>query len=119
MLQAELFRTVFTRWNLAYLDRVPDERAFIGKSALILFLLSRFADDWRNTAALREACSILGDGAGMAHADHPDFAFETRILRHLLWFGLVERLRADNDDWRTPRLWRKTALFDRFVRFEP
>lgn len=66
---------------------------------------------------MRESCSVRGDGQRMAHTDHPDFAFEARILHHLLWFGLVERLRADNDDWQAPRLWRKTDLFKRFLRF--
>ena len=41
--------------------------------------------------------------------------FAWRVLRPLLWFGLVE-CRADGEDLEDAS-WRKCALFDRFLRF--
>ena len=44
-------------------------------------------------------------------------AMEARILRPLVWFGLLEsRTRAKSAVDR--RLYRKTPLFDRFVKFD-
>ena len=51
--------------------------------------------------------------------DYPEFAFSGRILRYLVWFGMMEM--------RPPRImnkraihreYRKTALYDRFLRFD-
>jgi hypothetical protein len=48
----------------------------------------------------------------------PIAAFEARVLRYLCWFGLMEEARpAASDDWRQPRLYRKTTLYDRMLRF--
>lgn len=50
--------------------------------------------------------------------DTPWRAFEARVLRYLCWFGLIEKKQAAaNDDWRHPRLYRKTVLYDRILRF--
>ena len=52
------------------------------------------------------------------YLDLPVAAFDARVLRYLCWFGLMERATpAANDDWRQPRLYRKTALFERMLRF--
>ena len=47
-------------------------------------------------------------------------AMEARVLRPLLWFGLLEHRRDAHPD---PRyggrdFYRKSALFDRFLRFD-
>jgi hypothetical protein len=48
----------------------------------------------------------------------PVAAFEARVLRYLCWFGLMEQSRpAANDDWRQPRLYRKTMLYERMLQF--
>ena len=45
---------------------------------------------------------------------------EGRILRPLWWFGLLERKEGERepDHYVTPRFYRKTALFDRFLSFD-
>jgi hypothetical protein len=47
-------------------------------------------------------------------------AMEARILRPLLWFGLLEHLHEapPGDRYGGRHLFRKSALFDRFVQFD-
>ena len=44
--------------------------------------------------------------------------FVLRLLRPLRWFGLVE-CRGEDATRTGHGEWRKTALFDRFVQFDP
>ena len=60
------------------------------------------------------------DEAMAAVRDFPAFAFEARVLRPLMWFGLLEQhspghsrpLRGERP------LYRKAPLFDRFLTFD-
>ena len=45
------------------------------------------------------------------------FAMETRILRPLLWFGLLESEPKARTGFAVPHLYRKAPLFDHFVKF--
>ncbi len=48
----------------------------------------------------------------------PAAAFQWRVLRYLEWFGLMAKdTLAANDDWRSPYVYSKTPLFDRFLSF--
>ena len=61
--------------------------------------------------------SVLPDDAV---SRSPEFVATTlfvwRVLRPLLWFGLLECREAPDDEARS--MWRKSALFDRFLRFD-
>ncbi len=119
-LQSVLFRTTFARYNPAYLDRYDLPEFFAPQIGLILFLISQCCDDWRPADALMRSVSLPIDEA--QNARYPDMvvsAFEVRVLRYLRWFGLMEQQRpAANHEWRQPRLYRKTKLFDRVLTFQ-
>jgi len=118
-LQAVLFRTTFARYNPSYLDGFDMPEIFAPQISLILYLIEKFCTDWREVGALMR--SVTFPTKELAAPKHPDLAvaaFEQRVLRYLWWFGLMEKARpAANDDWRQPRLYRKTALYDRMLQF--
>jgi hypothetical protein len=118
-LQALLFRTTFTRYNPAYLDRFDMPEVFAPQISLILYLIGQFCTDSREAGALMR--SVTFPTKELTEPRHPNLcvvAFESRVLQYLCWFGLMEKARlAANDDWRQPHLYRKTALYDRMLRF--
>ncbi len=118
-LQAALFRTTFAKYNPAYLDRFDMLEVFAPQISLILYLIGQFCTDWREAGALMR--SVVFPTRELTEPKYPDlpvFAFEARVLEYLCWFGLMEKAKpAANDDWRQPRLYRKTALYERMLRF--
>ncbi|MFZ5791924.1 MAG: hypothetical protein ACOY3L_14625 [Pseudomonadota bacterium] len=118
-LQAALFRTTFARYNPAYLDYFDMPEIFAPQISLILYLIGQFCTDWRAADALMRSVTIpTKELTQPEYPKLPVLAFETRVLRYLCWFGLMEEgCSAANDDWRRPRLYRKTALYDRMLQF--
>jgi hypothetical protein len=118
-LQAVLFRTTFARYNPAYLDRFDMPEVFAPQISLILYLIGQFCTDWRAAGPLMRSVAFpTKDLTEPKYPDLPAAAFEARVLRYLCWFGLMEQARAAaNDDWRQPRIYRKTALYERMLRF--
>ncbi len=117
-LQALLFRQAFWRMDLSeYVSGRP--RGLPGwwpqgDIGIVLWSLSGVGDEWRNTDTLTTLCTVPDDD--IAAARRPAAAmFARHILDPLRWFGLVECSLAE-----LPRelLWRKTALFDRFLSFD-
>ena len=73
---------------------------------------------FRDTETLMRL-SVLPDEAVLRNPDWVARAlFVLRVLRPLRWFGLVE-CRGDHAGDRGSGMWRKTPLFDRFLRFDP
>jgi len=120
-LQAMLLRTTFTRYNPAYLDGYVMPEVFGPQISLILYLIGQFWTDWRPAEELMAAVTFPTDE--ITASPYPGMAvsaFRGRVLRYLCWFGLMEEAAAAaNDDWSQPRLYRKTSLYDRMLRFAP
>jgi hypothetical protein len=118
-LQAVLFDVVFWRLNLAYFDRYPIDTWPLTQAGVILWSLSASAHDWLPTGMLTRLCATPVIGVLESQWDFGSSAMEARILRPLVWFGLLEW----RSEGRSPtelverRLYRKTPLFDRFVKF--
>ena len=114
-----MFRTTFAKYNPAYLDRFDMPEVFAPQISLIFYLIGQFCIDWRETGALMR--SVTFPTKGLAEPKYPKLpitAFDTRVLRYLCWFGLLEKARpAANDDWGQPRLYRKTVLYERMLQF--
>ncbi|MDA1100747.1 MAG: hypothetical protein O2967_17385 [Proteobacteria bacterium] len=119
-LQAVLFRTTFSRYNLGYLDGLAMAEVFQPQISLILYLTGRFCTDWRPLDALMRSVTFpVPELTEPEYPNLPQAAFNARVLRYLCWFGLLEESRAAaNDDWHTTRLYRKTPLYDRTLSFE-
>ena len=114
-----LFRTAFWRVSL---DLFGDGECGSWPQPLIgvaLWSLAITGDRWQDTGTLMRQAVLPND----AVSRNPDFVplilFAMRVLRPLLWFGLVERKVEAGDTSREGGTWRKTPFFDRFLRFHP
>lgn len=118
---ALLFETVFWRANLGYFDNVPVEQWPQNHIGLVLWCLSVAAQEWTTVEPLVPLCTVYDDVFADRPQDFPKFAFESRVLRPLTWFGLIERRLVGEDsapEWRKERQYRKSALFDLALRFD-
>jgi len=118
-LQALLFRTTFVKINPAYLDGFRSPDAFTPQISLILYLIGQFCTDWREPGPLMRSVTIpVQELTEPTFPNLLEISFETQVLRYLCWFGLLEKAPpAAEDDWRQPRLYRKTELYDRMLHF--
>jgi hypothetical protein len=118
-LQALLFHVAFWHLNLGYFDRYPLESWPQSQVAIILWSLSASAHDWLPPETLTRLCTSPVIGVLESRWDFGSGAMEARILRPLVWFGLLE----SRTEGRSPtevvdrRLYRKAPLFDCFVKF--
>ena len=119
-LQAVLFHVAFWRLNLAYFDGYPFNSWPLTQVGVILWSLSASAHDWLPRETLTRLCASPVIGVLEAQWDVGSSAMEARILRPLVWFGLLK----SRTEPRSPtevvdrRLYRKAPLFDRFVKFD-
>jgi hypothetical protein len=119
-LQVTLFQATFAKYNLAYLDRFMLPEYFGQQIGLTLYLISLFCTDWRPPEEILQTTTIPYEpDAPPIYPGLPASAFQARVLRYLLWFGLMERTPLIANDnlgrrWR----YRKTPLFDRMLSFK-
>jgi hypothetical protein len=86
---------------------------------IVLWSLSIAAADWQTSEKLTRLCTIPVNEVLQATWDTGSLMMEARILRPLLWFGLLDHRAEKVPDTRFAErhLYRKTPLFDRFVTF--
>src|SRR5260370_18283973 len=118
-LQAVLFHVAFWHMNLAYFDRYPLDSWPQSQVGVILWSLSTSAHDWLPRETLTRLCASPVIGVLESQWDFGSSVMEARILRPLVWFGLLEsRTRARSATALVnPRLYRKAPLFHPFVKF--
>ena len=118
-LQAVLFETFFTRFDFAAHERWPIEMPDADTFHFLTVVHTQLAD-W--VAYPEFAASCLPIFALPAQRGTPEedamFYLATRLVRPLTWLGLLEEEAGRHQPIQTRRL-RKTALFDRFFRFDP
>lgn len=119
-LMANLFETVFWRFNLGHWDGYPVPtwpQSYIG---IIVWSLARAASTWETPAALVRYSTIPVNGVLDAKEDFAGHAFELRILRILALFGLLDARKDANllSRFVSARHYRKTQLYDRFLSFD-
>ena len=77
------------------------------------------ADDWQSAEKLTRLCTIPEPAMLSGTRDQTRYAMEARILRPLLWFGLLEHRTEKIQD--SPigehHFYRKTQLFNRLLTF--
>lgn len=122
-LQAELFITLATKFNLAYFDGAPDYPGVQDTYAFILYALSRVAREPVGVSIACEAAflpDVAVDFMEFEYFSHKDFVFHTRVLRPLRDFGLIvwspEILDRMDED--AEQIVHTTPLFDRMIHFE-
>jgi hypothetical protein len=119
-LQTLLFHVAFWRLNLAYFDGYPLDSWPQSQVGVILWSLSTSAHDWLPRETLTRLCATPVIGVLESQWDFGSSAMEARILRPLVWFGLLESRTQPRSatELIDPRLYRKAPLFDRFVKFD-
>jgi hypothetical protein len=119
-LVARLAQVAFWRFDLSYFARGllgswPQEDIGIA-----LWSLSVCGDDWQSAEKLTRVCTIPRPEMLTGDWDRTPFAFEGRILRPLLWFGLLDH-RAEQiteSHFSKRHFYRKAGLFDRLLTFD-
>jgi hypothetical protein len=117
-LQALLFHVALWHLKLGYFDRNPVQSWPQNNVGIVLWSLSASATDWLHPDKLTRLCTVPVIGVLEASWDLGSFAMESRILRPLTWFGLLESRWEGEAGLGEPRLYRKTPLFDQFVKFK-
>ena len=118
-LQALLFHVAFWHLNLAYFDRYSLDSWPLTQVGVILWSLSASAHDWLPRETLTRLCTTPVIGVLESQWDFGSSAMEARILRPLVWFGLLESRTEPRSatEFVERRFYRKAPLFDRFVKF--
>jgi hypothetical protein len=118
-----LFHTFFRELDL-YECVYSDAAApfFEDTMAVTLWRLSLITADWRLESDLPGLTLLRPARQAAREPDLPDmetYALRGLVLVPLVWFGLLEQDPADTICWREPDAvrYRKTPLFDRFLRF--
>jgi hypothetical protein len=119
-LPAILFHLAFWHMDLGYFSRGllgSWPQADIG---IVLWSLSVSAGDWQTSEKLTRLCTIPEPAILSGTWDRSAYAMEARILRPLLWFGLLEYRSEKIPDTRftVRHYYRKVALFDRLLTFD-
>lgn len=118
-LLAILFKLAFWHVDLAYFGRGLLGSWPQADFGIILWSLSVAAGDWETSERLTRLCTIPKPDMLTGTWDRPAFALEARILRPLLWFGLLEYRseRLPGSQFEARHFYRKAALFDRLIGF--
>jgi hypothetical protein len=119
-LPAILFHLAFWHMDLGYFGRGllgSWPQADIG---IVLWSLSVSAGDWQTNEKLTRLCTIPEPAILSGTWDRSAYAMEARILRPLLWFGLLEYRseKIANSRFEARHYYRKVALFDRLLAFD-
>jgi hypothetical protein len=87
---------------------------------IVLWSLSVSAGDWQSSEKLTRLCTIPKSEMFSGTWDRTSYAMEARILRPLLWLGLLEHRSAGTTESRyhDRHFYRKAALFDRMLTFD-
>jgi hypothetical protein len=116
-LQVLLFHIAFWHLNLGYFDRNPIDSWPQSDIGVVLWSLSASANDWLDPDRLTRLCTVPVVGVLESAWDLGSFAMEARVLRPLVWFGLLEQRSEKGTGLVDRHLYRKTPLFDRFMKF--
>jgi hypothetical protein len=119
-LQAILVHITFWHADLSYFGRGMFGSWPQFDSGVLLWSLSVCAADWQPPEKLSRLCAIPVIGVLESTWDTGSMLMEARILRPLLWFGLLEYRWEEIPGVRLGRrhFYRKSPLFDRFFAFD-
>jgi len=119
-LLAILFHLAFWLLDLGYFGRGLLGSWPQADAGIVLWSLSVCANAWQTSEQLTRLCTIPEPAMFSGTWDKTLYAMEVRILRPLLWLGLVEYRSEEIPDSRftTQHYYRKTAMFDRLLSFD-
>ena len=89
-LLAILLHIMFWRMDLGYFGRGQLGSWPQADIGIVLWSLALSASDWQTSEKLTRLCTIPEPAMLSGTWDRTPYAMEARILRPLLWFGLLE-----------------------------
>ena len=119
-LLAVLFHLAFWRMDLSYFGRGLFGSWPQADAGVVLWSLSVCANDWQSAEKLTRLCTIPEPAMFSETWDRMPYAMEARILRPLLWFGLLEHRteKLPSSRFGEYHFYRKVELFDRLLAFD-
>jgi len=89
-------------------------------AGVVLWSLSVCANDWQPAEKLTRLCTIPEPAMVSGTWDRTTYAMEAKILRPLLWFGLLEHRseKVSGSRFNERHFYRKTKLFDQLLTFD-
>jgi hypothetical protein len=119
-LLAILFHLAFWHMDLGYFGRGVLGSWPQADAGVVLWSLSVCADEWQSPDKLTRLCTIPEPAMFSETWDRTPYAMEAKILRPLLWFGLLEHRREEIPGSRFGQhhFYRKAELFERLLAFD-
>ena len=119
-LLAILFHLAFWHMDLSYLGRGLLGSWPQADAGVVLWSLSVCANDWQSAEKLTRLCTIPEPVMFSKMWDRTAYAMEAKILRPLLWFGLLEHRseKIPSGRFGEHHFYRKAELFDRLLAFD-
>jgi hypothetical protein len=119
-LLAILFYLAFWHMDLGYFGRGLLGSWPQADAGVVLWSLSVCANDWQSAEQLTRLCTIPAPAMFSDTWDRTPYAMEAKILRPLLWFGLLEHRseKIPSGRFGEHHFYRKAELFDRLLAFD-
>jgi hypothetical protein len=116
-LLAILFHLAFWHMDLGYFGRGLLGSWPQADAGVVLWSLSVCANDWQSAEKLTRLCTIPEPAMFSETWDRTPYAMEAKILRPLLWFGLLEHRseKVPSGRFGEHHFYRKAELFDRLL----
>jgi hypothetical protein len=117
---AILFHLAFWHMDLGYFGRGLLGSWPQADAGVVLWSLSVCANDWQSAEKLTRLCTIPEPTMLSGTWDRTPYAMEAKILRPLLWFGLLEHRseKLPSSRFDEHHFYRKAELFDRLLAFD-
>jgi hypothetical protein len=117
---AILFHLAFWHTDLGYFGRGLLGSWPQADAGVVLWSLSICANDWQSAEKLTRLCTIPEPTMLSGTWDRTPYAMEAKILRPLLWFGLLEHRseKVPSGRFGEHHFYRKAELFDRLLAFD-
>jgi hypothetical protein len=117
---AILFHLSFWHMDLGYFGRGLLGSWPQADAGIVLWSLSVCANDWQSAEKLTRLCTIPEPTMLSGTWDRTPYAMEAKILRPLLWFGLLEHRseKLPSSRFGEHHFYRKAELFDRLLAFD-
>jgi len=117
---AILFHLAFWHTDLGYFGRGLLGSWPQADAGVVLWSLSVCANDWQSAEKLTRLCTIPEPTMLSGTWDRTPYAMEAKILRPLLWFGLLEHRseKVPSGRFGEHHFYRKAKLFDRLLAFD-
>jgi hypothetical protein len=117
---AILFHLAFWHMDLGYFGRGLLGSWPQADAGVVLWSLSVCANDWQSAEKLTRLCTIPEPTMLSGTWDRTPYAMEAKILRPLLWFGLLEHRteKVPSGRFGEHHFYRKAELFDRLLAFD-